>query len=206
MSKFPTFTWKDNVLIWCAEIDTLIPSAKSDSLLSIVKPSKVMFPANVVPVGTVSFTSTLVGAVPLLLSNLIVYVIMSPSFTSVPGCGLDSLLAITFGLFTVFVTVFVSTSFTFAVFVISFSNTFSSNSLTVTSKLKVVCPKAGTSTSIPSFRLLSVYATFCASFIFTLSGTNVVPSGIKSLIVAFPAKLPLFSTVMQYVIVSPSTA
>ena len=129
---------------------------------------------------------------------------MSPSFTSAPSCGLASLLATTFGLFTVFVTVFVSTSFTFAVFVMSFSNRFSSNVFTVTSKLKVVVPSAGTSTSIPFVKSFSIYSV-SPSFTFMLDGTNVVPAGIWSFIVAFPAKYPVLFTVTVYVITSPST-
>ena len=112
---------------------------------------------------------------------------MSFAITSVPSAGTDDLLGITFGLFTVLVTVFVSFSFTFAVFDISFSNIPLSNVLTVTLKLKVVLPCAGTSTSIPSLKFSNVY---CVSPLFTLTefSTNVVPSGIGSFIVAFPAK------------------
>ena len=129
---------------------------------------------------------------------------MSPSFTSAPSCGLASLLATTFGLFTVFVTVFVSTSFIFAVFVMSFSNRFSSNVFTVTPKLKVVVPSAGTSTSIPFVKSFEVYAVF-SLFTLTEFCTIVVPSGIWSFIVAFPAKYPVLFTVTVYVITSPST-
>ena len=113
---------------------------------------------------------------------------MSFAFTSVPSAGTDDLLEITFGLFTVLFTVFVSTSFTFAVFVISFSNIPFVNSFTVTSNETVVLPSAGTLTSIPFFKLSDVYEVCGSSFIFMLSATNDVPSGILSFIVAFPSK------------------
>ena len=150
-----------------------------------------------------SCTVTVVGAVPLLLSNLIVYVIISPCFTSVPA-GLASFEATTFGLFTVIFSVFVLVSFTVAVFEISFSNIFSANSSTVTSNERVVCPNAGTSTSIPSFNSSEVFVV-SPLFIFILFATNVVPSGISSFIVALPARFPSFLAVIVYVIFSPST-
>ena len=137
-----------------------------------------MLPAiKLVPVGTVSFTFTVVGAVPVLLSSLIVYVIISFCFTST-FAGLASLLGITFGLFTSIVTVFVSVPSTFAVFVNSFSNTFSKLS-TVTSNEIVVCP-TGTFTVIPFFRFSSVSVGFVSLFTFILPSTNVVPSGTSS--------------------------
>ena len=57
-----------------------------------------------VPVGIVSFTTIVAGAVPSLLSNSIVYVIISPTFTFSPLAGFEVLLNLTSALFTVFVT------------------------------------------------------------------------------------------------------
>ena len=200
-----TVTWNDNVFTSCGAKFMLIPLFKSFSTLSKGFPSRDILPSsNVVPLGTVSFTFTLVGAVPRLLSNLIVYVILSPAFTSVPALS-DSLVTITFGLFTVSCTEFVFTSFTVAVFEICFSNVPSGNVFTLTWKVKVVCPRAGTSTSIPFCKFKDVNSFLSSSLIFMLSCTKLVPSGIGSFIVAFPSKSPLFLTVILYVITSPST-
>ena len=84
-----------------------------------------------------------------------------------------------------------------------------SKSPTVTSKLTVVSPAtsptlAGTSTSIP-FAKSSAVCSVTAPFTFMLSLTNVVPSGIVSATVAFPATSPVFVTVIVYVIVSPAS-
>ena len=200
-----TLTWNDNVFTSCGAILTLIPLFKSSSKLSTCSPSKDILPSsNVVPLGASSFTTTLVEAVPWLLSNLIVYVILSPAFTSVPSLS-DSLVAITFGLFTVSCTEFVFTSFTIAVFEISFSNVLSGNVFTLTWKVNVVCSRAGTSTSIPFCKFKDVRSCLSSLLILILPCTKLVPSGIVSFIVAFPSRLPLFCTVIVYVITSPST-
>ena len=103
-----------------------------------------------------------------------------------------------------------SVPFTVAVFASSLSSTPSAKLSTVTSKLTTVCAgalsvPAGTSTSIPFAKSSSVTPVLASSFTFILSGTKLVPSGIVSFISAFPAKYPLFVTVIVYVIFSPST-
>ena len=125
LSKSPTVTWKDKVFVSYACKSTFIPFANVSAVsCDCTSSSTFMLPStNVVPSGTVSFTVTVVGAVPVELSSVIVYVIVFPTFTSVPLAGSAVLLGITFGLFTVSTTVSVSTSFTVAVFVISLSNT-----------------------------------------------------------------------------------
>ena len=187
-SKSFTVTLNDNSATSCADNSTFIPLANSSAVyLVVLSFNTIESVTNVVPSGTLSFTFTVVGAVPVLLSKVIVYVIVSFCFTSTSLVGFDVLLGITFGLFTVFVTVFVSVEFTLAVFSIVFSNIPFAKVFTVTLKLKVVLPCAGTSTAIPLFKSSAVYA---VSPLFTLTefSTNVVPSGIESFIVAFPAK------------------
>ena len=85
------------------------------------------------------------------------YVIVSPAFTSVPAVGFACFQNFKSDLFTMLFTGPTSSLFTVAVFVNVFTRASSSNGFTVTSKLKVVCPKAVTSTSIPAFKLSSVY-------------------------------------------------
>ena len=126
---------------------------------------------NVVPSGIVSFTSALVGAFPSVLSKWIVYVISSPSVTVLPFAGFDVLLYFKSALFTIVVTSFVGSSelsgfpgslFTVPVFAIVFVRLSPSNGFTVTSKLTVTSPGvvpfilAGTFTSIPFARSVSV--------------------------------------------------
>ena len=67
---------------------------------------------------------------------------------------------------------------------------------TVTSNEIVVLPSAGTFTLIPFLKLSDVYEVCGSSFIFMLSNTNDVPSGMVSFIVASPAKNPLLFTVI----------
>ena len=151
---------------------------------------------NVVPSGTLSFTFTVVGAVPVLLFRVIRYVIVSPTITcSFPVDVKASFLIETCGFLTVSVTVSVGILFTVAVFVISFCNVSPSSSFTVTSKLKTVLPSAGTFSVIPSFKSFAVYSVF-SLFTFMLPVTNDVPSGMLSIIVALPAKNPLLFTVI----------
>ena len=91
---------------------------------------------------------------------------------------------------------------------------------TVTSKLTLASPGAisitspsapwatslaGTLTSIPFARSSAVLLVSSCPFTLMLPSTNVVPSGITSFTVTFPAKSPLFSNLIVYVIFSPST-
>ena len=85
--------------------------------------------------------------------------------------------------------------FTVAVLLNVFTRVPSSNVFTVTSKLNVVCPSAVTSTCIPALKSSSEYCV-CELFTLMLFGTNVVPTGASSMIVAFPARCPAFCTVM----------
>ena len=159
---------------------------------------------NVVPAGTVSFTVTSAGAVPLLLSNVIIYVISCPS-TTFPSAGSAVFVNLTSDLFTVSVTSSVGVPSTVAVFVITFVNP-SVNSSTVTSKLKAVSPYAGTFTVIPLAKSSSPkLAVSGLLLILMLPSTKLVPSGISSVIWTSSAKPPSFLTVIVYVIFSPST-
>ena len=152
-----------------------------------------------------SFTITVVGAVPSLLSNVIVYVMVSPFSTVLPELGLEALLISTFGLFTIVCTSFVSSPSTVAVFLNVFEYSYVPSSSTVTSKLKVAVSRAGTFTVIPFDKLLCVYHVVLL-FVFILPTTKLVPSGIVSFITTSSLASPSFSTVIVYVIVSPSTA
>ena len=71
-----------------------------------------------VPVGILSFTSTVAGAVPSFV-RFIVYVILSPAFTVLPLAGTDVLLYFTSDLFTTSFTGSVFSPSTTAVFSIS---------------------------------------------------------------------------------------
>ena len=152
-----------------------------------------------------SFTITVAGAVPSLLSNVIVYVMVSPFSTVLPELGLEALLISTFGLFTIVCTSLVDMSSTTPVFLIIFVYSYCPKSSTVTSKLNVDDPFAGTFTVIPFDRLLCVYHVVLL-FVFILPTTKLVPSGIVSFITTSLLASPSFSTVIVYVIVSPSTA
>ena len=152
-----------------------------------------------------SFTTTVAGAFPVLLSNVIIYVISLFAVTVLPASGIEDLLYFTSALFTVSVTSFVWLSSTKAVFNISllkFAKSSPSNGSTVTSKLTVVSPYSGTFTVIPAFKLSSVS---CVGnpFTFILPATNVVPAGSSSLTTTFLSKPPSFLTVIVYVIFSP---
>ena len=152
-----TVTLNFTVFVSPAFICTLIPfvnwlcvisgfSSPSISTLPLIK---------LVPVGTVSFTVTSAGAVPVLLSNVIVYVIVCPS-TTFPFAGTAVLCAITFALFTVLVISPVGFPSTVAVFLISLVKLSPCKGLTVTSKLMLAFPCAGIFTSIPLFKFVSV--------------------------------------------------
>ena len=76
-----------------------IPWLKLFDVSPVEYPSIVTLPSiNVVPVGILSVNTTVVGAVPVLLSNVILYVISSLVVTFVPFSGLALLLISTFGL------------------------------------------------------------------------------------------------------------
>ena len=161
---------------------------------------------NVVPVGIVSCTVTVVGAVPVLLSSVMQYVISSSVVTFVPLAGLADLLISTFGLFTVSVISVVGVPSTVAVFLIVLSNVSAGSSSTVTSKLSVAFPYAGTFTVIPLAKLLAPkFVVSGLLLIFMLPSTKLVPVGILSCIWTSSAKPPSFLTVIVYVIFSPST-
>ena len=140
----------------------------------------------------------------MLLSNVIVYVIGSPTFTSVPLSGVDDLLGITFGLFTSSVTSSVGFPSTIAVFLIMYSNIPSGNSFTVTSNVTVTLVFPATFTVIPFVRLSAVYSVSALST-FMLPSTNVVPSGTSSCTTTSFPICPSFLTVIVYFTFSPST-
>ena len=203
--KSVTFTLNSNVLLSPASIVTSIPLANSSAVFPVAEPPTFILPStNVVPVGMLSFTITVSGAVPFVLSNVIVYVISFPTFTLLPVAGSDVLLTSTFGLFTVSVTSSVGVPSTIAVFPISFLNSPSVSSFTVTSKLNVPSPLSATGTVIPFFKFVCV-SCVAKLFTFILPSTKLVPSGISSFTTTPFAKSPSFVIVMVYVIFSPST-
>ena len=205
-----TLTLNSSVVLSPASRSTAIPLAKSSAVLLVELPPTFMLPSTkLVPSGIISFTIAVVGAVPLLLSNVIVYVISLFTVTFAPLSGSEDLWAIKSALFTSVSTSFVGFSFTVAVFIISFLKSTKSSPCsgsTVTSKLTVASPCAGTLfTSIPSCKFASVLSSAKGTpFTFILPSTNVVPAGSTSLTMALPAKPPSFLTVIVYVIVSPS--
>ena len=199
-----TVTLNSTVFVSPASKSTEIPFARSTAELSVSVPPTFMLPCtNVVPAGIVSFTVTVSGAVPLLLSNVIIYVISCPS-TTFPFAGFAVLCACTFGLFTVFVVSPVGVPSTVAVFFISFVNVFSFNSSTATSNVTSLLEYGCTFTVIPLLKFPSSSVISLPS-IFTLFGTSVVPSGISSVTIISFAYPPSFFTVIVYVIFSPST-
>ena len=201
-----TVTLNSTVVVSPSNISTLIPLVKLSCVNSaLLSPPTLMLPGtNVVPVGMLSFTVTVSGAVPLLLSNVIIYVISFPAVTLVPASGSDVLLGITFGLCTSTFTSFVVFSSTTAAFTISDSYCPSVNSSTSTWKLTSASPCFGTFTVIPSSKLLAV---FPVSELFTLilPSTKLVPSGMLSLTTTSFPKSPALEIVIVYVIFSPST-
>ena len=113
------------------------------------EPSTTILPStNVVPVGIVSFTIAVSGAVPSFLT-VIVYVISSPASTVSPLGGTDVFSPFTSALFTISVTGSVGSLSTNAVFTMSFLNSPSNNLFTVTSKLTVISSFALTYSCIP---------------------------------------------------------
>ena len=183
---------------------TSIPFAKFSAVSAVVWfPTFTLPSTNVVPAGIVSFTVTVSGAVPVLLSSVIIYVISCPA-TTFPSAGSAVLCTSTFGLFTVSVVSPVGVPSTVAVFLISFVKLPSVNSFTVTSKLNVDSLLASTGTLIPFFKFVCVS---CVALLFTfmLPSTKLVPSGMLSVTVTSFLKSPSFFIVIVYVIFSPST-
>ena len=174
-------------------------------------------PLKLVPFGALSFTFAVVGAVPLLLSSNIVYVISSPAFTFVPSPGFTDFVTCKSGLFTV-----TSTSsscvLSFSVTTATFFNVFvsipSANSSTVTLNSTIVCPAtsvpssffplAGTFTVIPVAKSAAVILAAASESIITEPSTNVNSVGIVSVTTASVSLLPEFVTVILYFIVCPS--
>ena len=113
-----TVTLNSTVFVSPAGTSTFIPLASVSAVFSVAKPPTFMLPfTNVVPSGILSFTFTIVGAVPVLLSSVMQYVISCPAITF-PFAGLADLLISIFGLFTVSSTSFVGVPSTVAVFLI----------------------------------------------------------------------------------------
>jgi len=195
------------------------PSANCASVFVVSSTSSFFIdttPLKLVPFGALSFTFAVVGAVPLLLSSNIVYVISSPAFTFVPSPGFTDFVTCKSGLFTV-----TSTSsscvLSFSVTTATFFNVFvsipSANSSTVTLNSTIVCPAtsvpssffpfAGTFTVIPAAKSADVYVV-SSDAIITDPCTMLNPSGIVSVTTASVSLLPVFVTVILYTIVCPS--
>ena len=159
LSKSFTLTVNSRFLTSPGPKSTFIPLDNSSSVNSFLAsfPITILSSTNVVPVGTSSLTIAVVGAVPLLLSNVIVYVISSSIFTSAPSCGSAVFVNSRLGLCTSIVSSFVGSSSTYAVFIIVLSNTSSPNSSTVTTKVTVSVEFLSTFTSIPVSNSFSSY-------------------------------------------------
>ena len=184
LSKSFTVTLNSKFLLSPACNSTSIPCCKLSCVNSGLSsaPTFMLPLTNVVSVGTVSFTFTVVGAVPVLLSNPIMYVISSPFSTFSPLAGSEDLLISTFGFLTSVVTSSVGFPSTVAVFDISFLNVSPANSFTVTSNVTSLLVYGCTFTVIPLLKFPSSSVISLPS-IFTLFGTSVVPSGILSITV-----------------------
>ena len=189
-----TFTVNSIVFVSPASNSTSIPLLKVSKVYSSSEPSTTILPSTkLVPSGASSTTFAIVGAVPSLLSNVIVYVISSFSFTSAPACGSADFVNLRSALFTTFNVSFVSIPSTVALFLISFVNNPSANSSTVTSKVTVVIDCLSTFTVIPDSKLDSVYSV-SSSFTLILPSTKLVPSGTASIITTSFSSKPVFST------------
>ena len=206
MSRSFTVTLNSTVFVSPASKSTEIPFTKLSCVNSGLSsaPTFMLPLINVVPVGTESFTVTVSGAVPLLLSSVIMYVISCPSITF-PSAGSAVLCAFTFGLFTVFVSSPVGSPSTIAVLFISFVNVSASSSSTVTSNVTSLFEYGCTFTVIPLVKFPSISVIGLPS-ILILSATSVIPSGRLSITTTSSARPPSFFTVIVYVIFSPSTA
>ena len=198
----PTFAGMFTSIPFVVRSSNVFPKS---ALFTLILPS-----SNVVPSGILSFTFTVDGAVPL-FDRFIVYVILSPAFTLLPLAGSDVLLYVRSDLFTVSVTSSVFSPSTVAVFLICFTNSPSASGLTVTWKLTVAVPAssslvlAGTFTCIPLSKFVWPKSVLSCPFTLMLPDTNVVPSGISSLIIISFPKSPVLLAVIVYVITSPST-
>src|SRR5699024_4175009 len=107
-SRSFTVTLNSNVVLSPAFKFTSIPLANSSAELPVDEPFTFILPGtNVVPVGMLSFTTTVAGAFPVLLSNVIMYVISLFAVTVLPDSGIEDLLYFTSAFFTVSVTSFV---------------------------------------------------------------------------------------------------
>ena len=201
--KSPTFTLNSIFFVSPAFRLTCIPSSIFPvyGTPSIFKLSVTY----VVPVGIVSCALTCVGAVPLLLSKFIVYVIISSFFTFEPSGGFADFVNFKSALFTMLETWFVKFPSTVAWFVIVFVKFVPCNSFTITSNDTVTFPLFGTSTFIPLFKLFSSYSGFETPFSFMLPFTKLVPSGVWSTTETVFPKSPSFIISIVYVIFSPST-
>ena len=97
-----TVTLNSNVVLSPAFKFTSIPLANSSAELPVDEPFTFILPGtNVVPVGMLSFTTTVAGAFPVLLSNVIMYVISLFAVTVLPASGIEDLLYFTSALFTI---------------------------------------------------------------------------------------------------------
>ena len=150
LSKSCTVTLNSTVLLSSGFNVSSIPVVvKSANSYVSCEPSTTILPStNVVPVGIVSFTIAVSGAVPSFLT-VIVYVISSPASTVSPLGGTDVFSPFTSALFTISVTGSVGSLSTTAVFTIFFLNSPSGRASTVTSKLNVISPLAFTNSCIP---------------------------------------------------------
>ena len=150
---------------------------------------------NCVPFGAVSFIVTVPSFSPLLVA-VIVYVNVSPTFTSFSSTTLSKVIT---AVFVSFVGLSFSVSFTTAMF-----DTFPSIfSVTSTVNLTIACFPCSTSTEIPSAKFSAVKSALLSSLTTILPSTKLVPSGISSFIIAVPFAVPLFVTVIVYVSFSP---
>ena len=141
LSKSFTVTLNSTLLLSSGLNVISIPvSVNSVNVFPLLAPSILMLSGtNVVPVGMLSVTFAVAGAVPSFVT-VIVYVISSPASTVSPLGGTDVFCAFTSALFTMFVVSFVFSPSTVALFTISALYSSPGNVFTVTWKLIVVFP------------------------------------------------------------------
>ena len=167
---------------------------------------------NVVPSGISSVTVALPATSPVFVT-VIVYVIVSPCSTTVVFVDVTPLaVAVFVALITGFLISSVGVSFTVALFIIEPSAPSSTTTLNVTVASPAISASpstpfvaASTFTSIPFAKSSAVNSGFATPSTTILPSTNLVPSGIVSLIIAFPSAYPLLYAVIVYSISSLTT-
>ena len=164
----------------------------------VLLPPAVIISFSVVPSGASSSIFIVFASVPS-FPAVILYVIVSPSCKLFVSTGLFSFSLVICGFTTLFVTSFVSSSSTFAVFFIVLPYSFSGKLFTITLNSNVLLS--------PGFNVTFSHTTPFSPILLppaVIISFSVVPSGASSSIFIVFASVPSFPAVILYVIVSPS--